>query len=384
MKEGEAVPSDDNDTPLFMTLSRFPREGSLELDMNDQTKINDTRKAELLSSTVEHIDITKFDARPIVDAMGKMSFTSRDLSRATGIYNQMLEDKDCSLILVIAGSTSAGGCMDLYAELVRSNMVDAIVATGATIVDMDFFEALGHKHYQALEIPDDDTLRSLYIDRIYDTYIDEEQLQDTDFTIGKIADSLEPKAYSSRAFIREMGKWLSEGNAKKDGSLVQLAYEHDVPIFCPAFTDSSAGFGLVKHQVDAMKRGGHYMVLDAIADFRELTDIKIKAGTTGLLMIGGGVPKNFTQDTVVCAEILGHDDVEVHKYAVQITVADVRDGACSSSTLQEAASWGKVSTAMEQMVFAEATSVLPLLASDAYHRGAWKNREKRRFAKLFD
>jgi len=124
--------------------------------------------------------------------------------------------------------------------------------------------------------------------------------------------------------------------------------------------------------------------MDSIADFRELTDIKIKAGTTGLLMIGGGVPKNFAQDTVVCAEILGHHDVEVHKYAVQITVADVRDGACSSSTLQEAASWGKVSTAMEQMVFAEATSVLPLLASDAYHRGHWKTRAKRSFAKLFD
>jgi len=365
-----------------------PVEHEMETDtlnkVQDAARINDTRKAELLSSPIEHIDITKFDARPIIDSMGKMSFTSRDLARATGIYNTMLEDKHCSIILVIAGSTSAGGCMDLYAELVKSNMVDAIVATGASIVDMDFFEALGHKHYQANEIPDDDTLRSLYIDRIYDTYIDEQQLQDCDHTIGKIADSLEPRAYSSRAFIREMGKWLSEGNAKKQGSLVQLAYEHDVPIFCPAFVDSSAGFGLVKHQVDAMKRGGHYMVLDAIADFRELTDIKIKAGTTGLLIIGGGVPKNFTQDTVVCAEILGHDDVEVHKYAVQITVADVRDGACSSSTLQEAASWGKVSTAMEQMVFAEATSVLPLLASDAWHRGAWRNREKRRFAKLFD
>jgi deoxyhypusine synthase len=348
-----------------------------------EPKVNDTRKAELLSSPVEHIDITRFDARPIIDAMGKMSFTSRDLARATGIYNNMLEDPACSVILVIAGSTSAGGCMNVYAELVRSNMVDAIVATGATIVDMDFFEALGHRHYQANEIPDDDTLRSLYIDRIYDTYIDEEQLQDCDHTIGLIADSLEPKAYSSRAFIREMGKWLSEGNAKKPGSLVQLAYESDVPIFCPAFTDSSAGFGLVKHQVDAMKRGGHYMTIDSIADFRELTDIKIEAGTTGLLMIGGGVPKNFAQDTVVCAEILGHD-VDVHKYAVQITVADVRDGACSSSTLQEAASWGKVSTAMEQMVFAEATSVVPLLASDAWNRGAWRNREKRRFAKLFD
>jgi deoxyhypusine synthase len=346
------------------------------------TLANDTRKAELLSKTVEHIDIKSFDARPIVESMRKMSFSSRDLGRATDIYNQMLADKDCSVILVIAGSTSAGGCMDLYADLVKHNMVDAIVATGATIVDMDFLEALGFKHYQASEIPDDDTLRSLYIDRIYDTYIDEEQLQHVDHTIFEIAETLEPKAYSSRAFIREMGKWL-QAHGKKDHSLVRLAYEHDVPIFCPAFTDSSAGFGLVKHQVDAMKAGKPYLMIDSIADFRELTDIKIKAGTTGLLMIGGGVPKNFVQDTVVCAEILGHEDVEVHKYAVQITVADVRDGACSSSTLQEAASWGKVSTALEQMVFAEATTVLPLLASDAYHRGHWKNRAKRAFGKMF-
>jgi len=350
--------------------------------MNDAT-LNDTRKAELLSTTVEHIDIKSFDARPIIDAMGKMSFTSRDLARATGIYNQMLEDPDCTIFLVIAGSTSAGGCMDAYAELVRSGMVDAVVATGASIVDMDFFEGLGHKHYQALEVPDDDTLRSLLIDRIYDTYIDEEQLQDCDHTIYAIANSLEPRPYSSRAFIREMGKYLVE-HGKKENSLVKLAYEHDVPIFCPAFVDSSAGFGLVKHQVDCMKAGRPYMVLDAIADFRELTDIKIKAGTSGLLMIGGGVPKNFIQDTVVCAEILGHDDVEVHKYAVQITVADVRDGACSSSTLQEAASWGKVNTGIEQMVFAEAGSVVPLLTSDAYHRGYWKNRPRRAWGKLFD
>ena len=350
--------------------------------MNHPT-INDTRKAELLSTTVEHVDIRSFDARPIIESMGKMSFTSRDLARATGIYNQMLDDPDCSIFLVIAGSTSAGGCMDLYAELVRSNMVDGIVATGATIVDMDFFEGLGHKHFQALEIPDDDTLRSLYIDRIYDTYIDEEDLQHVDHTIFEIAEKLEPKAYSSRAFIREMGKYLAE-NGKKENSLVKLAYEHDVPIFCPAFTDSSAGFGLVKHQVDAMKAGRPYLTIDSVADFRELTQIKIEAGTTGLLMIGGGVPKNFIQDTVVCAEILGHEDVAVHKYAVQITVADVRDGACSSSTLQEAASWGKVNTGIEQMVFAEAGSVMPLLASDAWHRQQSRNRSPRRWAKLFE
>ena len=149
--------------------------------------------------------------------MGKMSFTSRDLARATKIYNTMLEDQNCSIILVIAGSTSAGGCMDLYAELVKSNMVDAIVATGATIVDMDFFEALGHKHYQANEIPDDDTLRSLYIDRIYDTYIDEQQLQDCDHTIGQIADSLEPRPIQQPRLHPRDGQVAERGQRQEAG-----------------------------------------------------------------------------------------------------------------------------------------------------------------------
>ena len=138
----------------------------------------------------------------------------------------------------------------------------------------------------------------------------------------------------------------------------------------------------MKHQKERIAAGQPYLTIDAVADFRELTDIKIAAGVTGLFMVGGGVPKNFAQDTVVCAEILGVE-AEMHRYAVQITVADVRDGACSSSTLQEAASWGKVQTTHEQMVFAEATTVVPLIGSDAYHRGAWKRREKRRWAKLF-
>lgn len=337
-------------------------------------------KASLLDIPVEHIDIKSFDARPIIDAMKKMSFTSRDTGRAAEIYNMMLNDKDCSVVLTLAGSTSAGGCMDLYADLVKHNMVDCIVATGASIVDMDFFEGLGFKHYQAKSTVDDRDLRGFYIDRIYDTYIDEEELQNTDHTIFEIAQGLERRPYSSREFIREMGKYLVK-HGKKENSLVKLAYEHDVPIFCPAFTDSSAGFGLVLHQV---KNPGNYMSIDSVADFRELTELKIKSGTTGLMMIGGGVPKNFTQDTVVCAEILGHENVEMHKYAVQITVADVRDGACSSSTLKEACSWGKVDVTYEQMVFAEATSVMPLIASDAYHRGAWKNRKKWNLAKHFE
>ncbi|MDX5331565.1 MAG: deoxyhypusine synthase [Caulobacteraceae bacterium] len=349
--------------------------------MNAEVQSN--RKAELLSSTVEHVAIDQYDARPVIDAMRQMSFTSRDTARAADIFSMALEDAGCSTWLTLAGSTSAGGCMHIYRDMVKYGLIDAVVSTGASIVDMDFFEALGFKHYQAKDQVDDRDLRALYIDRIYDTYIDEEDLQACDAIIKDIADQLEPRPYSSREFIYEMGKWLAAGNAKKPDSLIEVAYREGVPIFCPAFTDSSAGFGLVKHQVERMKAGKPYLTIDSIADFRELTDIKIAAGTTGLFMVGGGVPKNFAQDTVVCAEILG-EEVDMHKYAIQITVADVRDGACSSSTLQEACSWGKVDITWEQMVFAEATTVVPLIASDAWHRGEWKKRERRRWNKLFE
>ena len=125
-----------------------------------------------------------------------------------------------------------------------------------------------------------------------------------------------------------------------------------------------------------------HITIDSVREFRELTEIKLRSKQSGLLMIGGGVPKNFIQDTVVCAELLGKK-VDMHKYAIQITVADTRDGACSSSTLKEASSWGKVDISKEQMVFAEATSVLPLIASDAYHKQNWKKRERKEFSKIF-
>ena len=335
-------------------------------------------KKTFLEKPVEHIDITSFDSRKIIESMDKMSFSSRDTAKASGIFNEMLADKNCTTFLTLAGSTSAAGCMKIYSDMIKYNMIDVIVATGASIIDMDFFEALGFRHYQGSQFQDDTQLRENYIDRIYDTYIDEEELQACDKTICDIADGLPPKSYTSREFIKEMGKYLKK-NSKKKGSLIETAYDNNVPIFCPAFTDSSAGFGLVMHQEKNPKK---YLTIDSIREFRELTEIKIQSKCSGLFMIGGGVPKNFVQDTVVCAELLGKK-VDMHKYAVQITVADTRDGACSSSTLREASSWGKVDISKEQMVFAEATSVLPLIISDAYHRKYWKERKPKNFSNIF-
>ena len=346
--------------------------------MSDNKNLTHNRKKDLLSKEVEHIDITSFDSRKIISSMEKMSFVSRETASAANIFNEMVKDKECTIFLTLAGSTSAAGCMHVYRDMIKYNMVDAIIATGASIIDMDFFEALGFKHYQGSQFQNDSELRENYIDRIYDTYIDEDELQKCDKAIGEIADSLEPKSYTSREFIHEIGKYL-KSNAKKKESLIEAAYDNNVPIFCPAFTDSSAGFGLVMHQE---RNPNKHITIDSIREFRELTEIKIQSKVSGLFMIGGGVPKNFVQDTVICAELLGKE-VDMHKYAVQITVADSRDGACSSSTLKEASSWGKVDITKEQMVFAEATSVLPLIASDAFHRQNWKKRQRKNFQKIF-
>jgi deoxyhypusine synthase len=338
-----------------------------------------------LEEEVKQIDIAKFNSIPLIEAMAEMSFTARDTANAAKLFNKMIKDKACSIFLALAGSTSAGGCMKIYSDLVKYNMVDAVISTGASIVDMDFFEAIGFKHYKGNPNINDKNLRKLYIDRIYDTFIDEEELQVCDKKIKDIADKIKPKPYSSREFIRNMGKWLSEGNAKKKDSLIQIAYEKNIPIFCPAFSDSSAGFGLVLHQHERIEENKKYVSIDSIADFRELTKIKINSDVSGLFMIGGGVPKNFVQDTVVCAEVLGKE-VPMHKYAIQITVADSRDGACSSSTLKEANSWGKVnaSKGYEQMVYAEATSVLPLIASYVYHKKEWQKRKPKEFSNIFE
>ncbi|HEX4131060.1 MAG TPA: deoxyhypusine synthase [Pirellulales bacterium] len=340
-------------------------------------------KSQLLRETIEHIDIKQHDVVPLVEAMSRMAYSARDLYRAADIYDRMLRDEQCGIILCLAGSLVSAGLKGVFVDMIRNRMIDCIVSTGANIVDQDFFEGLGFRHYIAEERlkagMDDGMLRDLHIDRIYDTLIDEDELRTCDDTTKVIADELPPRPHSSREFIREMGAYLAEHGKCRD-SMVLAAYEHEVPIFCPAFSDCSAGFGLVAHQ---HQRGDQPKVsLDSVKDFYELTQLKIKNPDTGIFMIGGGVPKNFTQDIVVAADILGHD-APMHKYAIQVTVADVRDGALSSSTLKEASSWGKVDTTWEQMVYSEATLAVPLIAGYGYHKGAWQGRAERRWASLF-
>lgn len=337
-------------------------------------------KRELLSTEVRHLDPKGFDARPLIEAYGDMAFQARNLASSARIFDAMLADRDCAVILTLAGSLVSAGLKHVIADMIACRMVDAIVSTGANIVDQDFFEALGFRHYQGSAEADDNLLRELAIDRIYDTYIDEDDLRVCDMTIAEIAGTLPPGPMSSRAFIAAMGAYLDARGVRAERSIVHEAWREGVPIFCPAFSDCSAGFGLVHHQWHSPER---CVSIDSAADFRELTQVKLAVPDTGLLMLGGGVPKNFAQDVVVAADLLG-ESRPMHKYALQITVADSRDGALSGSTLKEACSWGKVDLDNEQMVWAEATLVLPLLVSDAYHRGTWRERPARALGRIFE
>lgn len=357
-------------------------------------------KADLLANPVEHVDITAFDARPMLDACSKTAFQARNTARAAEIYSMMLADTGCAVILTLAGSLVSAGMKKAVCQLIEANAIDAIVSSGANVVDQDFFEGLGYRHYIAPGSPDappvdDPTLRGFGIDRIYDTYIDEDELRVCDDTTKDIFDSLEPGAYSSRALLAAFGKHLEDHHPQNE-SILLSAHRKGVPVFCPAFSDCSAGFGIVMHQAERAQQGKPCVTIDSGRDFFELTRIKLqtmeKGGDTGLLMLAGGVPKNFVQDIVVSGELLiekglvdlpAGTETPMHKYAIQLTAADARDGALSGSTLREACSWGKVDVVHEQMVFGEVTTLFPLIASDAFHRGSWKARPERRLGEIF-
>lgn len=377
------------------------------------------RKKALLARPLEHIDVTCFDGRAVVDSYRNAAFQARNLAEAADIFEEMLDEPGCAVILTLAGSLVSAGLKEALIALVECDMVDVIVSTGAVAVDQDFFEGLGFRHYMASGSPeapdvDDEELRALGIDRIYDTWIDEAELQRCDRVVAGIFDGMEARPWSSREVMRELGSYLDRhhGDAR---SFLLSAYRREVPVFVPALSDSSAGFGAVAHRMRTAGLGLPHMAFDSAKDFHELAQIKLAVAETGLLMVGGGVPKNFAQDAVVAARMLAEggwgaaggsaagggavgggaaeasadaDDgreerVPMHRFAVQLTVADVRDGGLSGSTLREATTWGKVDAARERMVFGEATVVFSLLVSDAYHRGRWRNRVGKRLGAIF-
>ena len=321
------------------------------------TKNELEQRQEILNKKIEHIkyENLKYIA-PLIDSFSKSSFQARKLGEGAKLYKKELE-KETTIIWSLAGSIFSAGLRELVIESIRKNLVDCLVCTGA-LFEQDMLEALGHRHYAQTSKNDDGKLQSLLIDRIYDHLLDELELQHVDLTYKKIAKHLTSGNYSSREFMHECGKWLSKAKGAKD-SVMLAAYEMKIPIFIPALNDCSIGIGLAMNQAES----DDGICIDSIKDLREIAMMKNICGDSGIIIVGGGVPKNYSQDSVVMAEMLGYN-VEKHKFGIQISTADSRDGGLSGSTLKEAISWGKNAQEMEEiMIWGEASVYFPLLLS---------------------
>ena len=340
------------------------------------TEKQQLRKRELLNKPILQIPLkSNTDLRNLVENYSNTSFQARKLGEAAKLYSERL-NKENTIIWSLSGSIFSAGLRQLTIDAIDANMVDVLVCTGA-LFEQDMLEALGHKHYICDTEQNDAELQDLYIDRVYDHLLDEMALRQVDLTFKKISSEMKSGNYSSRQFIEYCGEWLTRANSSC-GSVMQTAYESDVPIFIPALNDSSIGIGIAMSQ----NENKDSMTIDSIKDLREIAFMKEKAGDTGIIIVGGGVPKNYSQDAVVMAEMLGYD-VDKHKFGIQISTADIRDGGLSGSSLKEAISWGKNDKEMEEvMVWGEASVYFPIMINYVYHNKK-KERKAKRLAKYF-
>jgi len=334
------------------------------------------RKRALLGRPTTPIQVgPKTTVAELLDSYREASFQARALGNCAAIFAQMLRDRDRpTIFLGLAGSLIAAGMRQIITDLIEQNMVDVVVSTGA-IVSQDLYQARGGRHYHGSVDADDKELRDLYIDRLYDTFIDEEKYWKTDLAVSQFADSLAGKTLSSRAFLT----LLAESAKKDSGSILGACARNGVPLFVPALNDSSIGIGLTEHYHRMRAKGREPMTISSIRDNYELTQIVVNSPATAAVYVSGGVPKNYINDSIVMSYIFGID-TGGHRYAIQVTTDAPHWGGLGGSTLSEATSWGKVSKkASHEMAFVETSVALPLLYGYALQKQAHKGRKRLRY-----
>jgi deoxyhypusine synthase len=318
------------------------------------------QRRDFLGEPVQHVRVT---GRLSVDELiqqfkSSSSFGAGRLSDACDICERMVRDDDCTIFLAVAGAVVPAGMRSLIADLIRERLVDVVVSTGANMVH-DTIEALGGHHYKGHWLVDDSTLNKYHIYRIYDIFVPEEDFVKLDYTLASIFDEIaaenEGKSLASDEFARELGKRLHDPN-----SILRVAYEADVPVFLPAVRDSEFGFA---HWLHASRKGvKHTLMLDAFKDVPRIVGLCNRSARNGMVIIGGGVPRNTIQSAALASK-KGMD------YAVIITMDRPEPGGLSGSTLEETVSWGKVkSQADKVMVIGDATIIFPLVVASVIER----------------
>ncbi len=313
------------------------------------------QRSKFLSIPVKQLDLSSATTiKDLVSAWSRTSIQSRSIFECAKVYENMITDPARPTIMLgLSGALIAGGMRKVIRDLLAAGFVDVIVSTGA-ILYQDVYQAYGYSHYMGTPFANDALLHDLYIDRIYDSLVDEIGFVKTDDAIGEIASRMEPRKYSTRQFMKIIG----DSVPRDPNSIVATAAKLNVPVFCPAYADSSIGIGLAGLYRAARKSGHRLMHLDTVQDNYEIAQIVLKSKKSGSIYIGGGVPKNYINDAAVML-----DYTPGHAYAFQITTDAPHWGGLTGSTLDEAKSWGKVSKiATRATAYVEATIGLSLVA----------------------
>jgi deoxyhypusine synthase len=295
------------------------------------------QKKRLLKEPICSIDLSQTTTvGGLVDCFKRTSIQARAIGEVSDVFEAMLQDAERpTIILGLAGPLIAAGLRKIIRDIIEFGLVDCVVSTGA-ILYQDYYQSKGYQHFRGNTEPDDANLRKLLIDRIYDTYVDEEKFSFLDGEIGRFSDSLTPGEYSSRSFLTAFSEGITDSE-----SILATCYKRGIPIFSPALNDSSIGIGLTEHYHRARLKKGSGIVINSIRDNYELTQIVVKSRCTAAFYVAGGVPKNFINDSIVMAYIFDCD-TGGHKYAAQLTSDPAHWGGLSGSTLKEAVSWGKI------------------------------------------
>jgi deoxyhypusine synthase len=323
-----------------------------------------------LKGKVEPVDVKEKSISQLVSEMAKTAYQGRKLGEAVEVWKEMLKEEDLTIIMGLAGSMGTAGQWKMINWLVEKRFIDVLVSTGANVSE-DIVDAMGLGYWQGTINEDDRRLFNAGINRYYDVYgreSDYRKMEDliTEFMLTLKGDA----AYSSMEFLYLFGKWL---NAKGIKSIAAVASEKKVPIFCPAIMDSAFGEAFL---LAANK--GKYMTLDEGKGFRQFNTIAERVKDVGVVYIGGGVPKDFTQLLAIGIVLTESPKSEKregyfreavrdyyypHKYAIQITTDSPQWGGLSGCTLEEAVSWGKVhSDGKRVTLYCDATIALPLIA----------------------
>jgi deoxyhypusine synthase len=331
-------------------------------------------KPSFLKQPVRHLDLQKITSLfDLVQAFQSTSFQSRNVFKCFDVFLKMLADPECIIFMGISGAIIPGGMRKVLRTMIELRLVDVIVSTGANIFH-DIFESFGHRHYIGSEIEDDDSLRRRRIVRVYDTLMDDHEINQVIRLFSKIPEQLGENIVSSRRYLEAVGQNLEDGE-----SILKTASRCGVPVFVPALNDSSIGIGLTFLHARKKTRSERF-VIDQIQDNYEIAQLKKIAPATGAIYIGGGVPKNYIQQLGPVSELLFRKE-SGHRYALQITTDDPKWGGLSGCTFEEAKSWGKIGkTSSYAVVYIDATVALPLLVGAVLQEGkVYRKRKRRQF-----